>query len=264
MARRQGVYWILTIPHAHFVPYLPPGTVWIRGQLEIGDAGFLHWQVVVAFSPKVALPGVRAVFGDAHAELTRSAAAFEYVWKEATRVFGTQFELGELPFNRARKRDWDQIWADALIGDLQAIPAAVRVQSYRTIRAIGSDFAQPIAMVRTAHVFWGRTGSGKSRDAWQAGGMDSYSKDPRSKFWCGYSGQVHVILDEFRGGIDVSHVLRWLDRYPVSVEIKGSSVPLAATTFWITSNLHPRAWYPDLDPETVAALLRRLNITEYV
>jgi len=69
-----------------------------------------------------------------------------------------------------------------------------------------------------------------------------------------------VVIDEFRGDIDISHLLRWLDRYPVVVEIKGSSTPLVAEKIWITSNLHPTAWYPNLDPLTYAALERRLNI----
>lgn len=94
--------------------------------------------------------------------------------------------------------------------------------------------------------------------------MEAYSKDPRSKWWDGYQGQEHVILDEFRGSIDIAHLLRWLDRYPVRVERKGSSVPLKATTFWITSNLAPRGWYPELDETTMEALLRRLtNILEF-
>lgn len=66
-----------------------------------------------------------------------------------------------------------------------------------------------------------------------------------------------------RVGIDVSHLLRWFDRYPVRVEIKGSSRPLVAKRIWITSNLDPQRWYPELDPDTYAALLRRLYITEF-
>lgn len=76
-------------------------------------------------------------------------------------------------------------------------------------------------------------------------------------------GEPHIIIDEFRGGIDISHMLRWLDRYPVRVELKGSSAPLKATKIWITSNLHPLNWYPDLDHETKQALLRRVEITEF-
>lgn len=112
-------------------------------------------------------------------------------------------------------------------------------------------------------LFWGRTGSGKSRRAWQEAGWDAYPKDPRTKFWDGYRGQEHVVVDEFRGGIDVAHLLRWLDRYPVLVEIKGSSVPLTATKIWFTSNLHPRDWYPALDEDTLNALMRRIKITHF-
>jgi hypothetical protein len=111
-------------------------------------------------------------------------------------------------------------------------------------------------------VFWGLTGTGKSMRAWDEAGLMAYPKDPRTKFWCGYGSQEHVVIDEFRGGIDVSHMLRWLDRYPVIVEIKGASVVLRATHIWITSNIHPKAWYPLLDDATYEALERRLTITE--
>lgn len=90
-----------------------------------------------------------------------------------------------------------------------------------------------------------------------------FSLDPLTKFWCGYNGHQHVVLDEFRGGISISHLLRWLDRYPVLVELKGSSTVLKAQKVWITSNLHPRSWYPELDEATVQALLRRLQIFEF-
>lgn len=65
------------------------------------------------------------------------------------------------------------------------------------------------------------------------------------------------------GGIDVSHILRFCDRYPVRVETKGSSRPLCAEKIWFTSNVDPRNWYPELDPETLVALLRRFNITHF-
>jgi len=58
-------------------------------------------------------------------------------------------------------------------------------------------------------------------------------------------------------------MLRWLDRYPVNVEIKGSSVPLLAENIWITSNIPPSMWYPDLDHETYLALERRLEILQF-
>lgn len=85
---RQAVYWMLTIPQHLFLPWLPPTVAHLQGQLELGEGGFLHWQVVASFRKKVSLAGVRAVFGDAHAEPTRSDAARDYVFKDDTRVEG--------------------------------------------------------------------------------------------------------------------------------------------------------------------------------
>jgi len=149
-------------------------------------------------------------------------------------------------------------------GRIMEIPADVRIRSYSTLRRISADYSRPVPIVRSAIVYFGATGTGKSRRAWEELGMEAYPKDPRTKFWCGYQGQKNVVIDEFRGGIDIGHLLRWLDRYPVNVEIKGSSMPLSAEKFILTSNMHPSLWYADLDPLTVAALLRRLEIVELV
>lgn len=262
--RRQGVWWIGTIPHHSFTPFLPEFVSYIKGQLELAESGFLHWQVVVNLSEKKSLSFFSDTFGSgSHWELSRSRSANEYVWKCDTRVEGTQFELGSEQFNRNKPRDWDAIWDAAVRGDLMAIPASIRVQSYRTIRNISADFAKPLGMERSCFVYWGPTGTGKSRRAWDTAGLDAYPKDPNTKFWCGYRGQEHVIVDEFRGRIDISHLLRWLDRYPVIVEIKNSSVVLSAHSIWFTSNVDPRLWYPDLDPATLNALMRRLDVTHF-
>lgn len=265
--RRQGIFWLLTIP---FVPNpswkesLPLGVAWIRGQEEKGqETGFHHYQVFTAFEKKVSLAGVKKTFGTCHAELSRSEKAQDYVWKEESRVPDSQFELGAKPIRRNSKTDWESVWESAKSGDLVAIPANIRVVSYRTLRAIAADHGTPRPLERTCFVFWGPTRTGKSRRAWAEAGMDAYPKDPNSKFWCGYQDQSNIVIDEFRGSINISHLLRWLDRYPVHVEIKGSSRPLCATTFWITSNIEPWRWYPDVDSATMDALIARLTIIPF-
>lgn len=261
MARRQGLYWLLTIPEGDFEPRLQDGCRYIKGQLEQGEGGYRHYQVLCVLSKKASAVRVRDMFGGrAHCELSRSAAANEYVWKDETRI-GERFEFGQLPHKRNDPKDWDKIWDLARAGNILEIPADVRLQHYRTLRTIAADFALPPAVERTCYVFCGKTGTGKSRRAWSEAGLDAYPKDPRTKFWDGYRNQKHVVIDEFRGAIDISHLLRWLDRYPVLVEIKGSATSLVADTIWITSNLHPRDWFKECDMETVDALLRRLNIT---
>jgi len=122
---------------------------------------------------------------------------------------------------------------------------------------------EPVAIERTVVCYWGDAGTGKSRRAWEEAGLDAYPKCPRSKFWCGYRGSAHVVIDEFRGGIDLGHFLRWLDRYPVIVDTKGGATVLKATHIWITSNLNPNDWFPGICQETLAALRRRMTIIHY-
>lgn len=114
-------------------------------------------------------------------------------------------------------------------------------------------------MVRTVHVFWGATGTGKTRRAWEEAGNLAYPKVPATKFWDGYQGQSNVIIDEFCGQIDITNLLRWCDRYPCIVEIKGSATVLRAERIWITSNLDPSDWYPNATEEQRRALRRRFT-----
>lgn len=264
----KAVHWILTVPQHCFTPYLPPQCNYIIGQLEEGNldsqgtGGFLHWQFVVGFKTQTRLSGVRKVFGPYHAEPTKTAAAETYCQKEDTRVAGTQFSLGSRPIKRGSATDWAIVLGHVKSGRHDLIPPDIYLRYFSNIERIAVKNATPVGIERTCEVYYGSTGTGKSRLAWQEAGLDAYPKDPMSKFWDGYSGQEHVVIDEFRGSIAISHLLRWLDRYPVLVEVKGSSVVFKAKKIWITSNLHPSLWYPDLDPPTLAALLRRLNLRE--
>ena len=100
---QQARYWILTIPVDSWgsPSELPGGIVWLRGQQERGDSGYVHWQLFAAFERKTRLAGVKAVFtNDTHAEPSRSEAAESYVFKENTAIAGTRFELGAKKFNR--------------------------------------------------------------------------------------------------------------------------------------------------------------------
>lgn len=266
--RRQGVYWLLTIPYEDWQPVLDENVAYLRGQLERGnDTGYIHWQVLVVFKRKQSLSGVKRIFGRRiHGELAvANEAAHTYVWKDDTCVDpSTRFELGAQPVQRNSRHDWDAIRSLAQSGQLDAIPSDVYIRCFRNLQAIRQEHLQPVANERFVTVLWGGTGLGKSHRAWEEAGLSAFPKDPRTKYWDGYRDHQHVVIDEFRGGIDIAHVLRWFDKYPVIVEIKGSSTVLMAERIWITSNIHPREWYPGLDGPTLEALLRRLKIIHFV
>lgn len=219
---------------------------------------------MVHFERKQRLRGVKSFFGPtAHCEPARSEAAAAYVHKDDTAVVGTRFELGRKPFNRGIPTDWDTVFESAKSGDFSAIPNDVKIRCYNQLKQIKKDYLVPVPIVRTCMVYWGATGTGKSRRAWEEAGMDAYPKDPCTKFWDGYQEHLHVVIDEFRGAIGISHMLRWLDRYPVIVEQKHGAGVLRAVRVWITSNVDPREWYPEADQSTRDALLRRLDITHF-
>lgn len=263
MPAQQARYFLLTIPCHDFLPYLPVGVSYIKGQLEQGSGGYVHWQILVAFPKKVTCAKVKEIFGQStHVEITRSEAANDYVWKEDSRI-GHQFELGHLAFKRNSPKDWDKILDSAKRGKFDEVPADVLIRCYGNLKKIHVDSLQPSEQEKIVTVFWGRTGTGKSRRAWAEAGLQAYPKDPMSKFWDGYRGQEHVVIDEFRGAISISHILRWFDRYPTIVEVKGSSVVLNCKRIWVTSNISPEEWYPTLDQETKLALRRRLIVVHF-
>jgi len=124
--------WMLTLGHHLFMPYLPPGVAFIRGQLELGEGGYLHWQIFCNLQKPQRLRWMQKTFGlEGHYEHTRSQAAEDYVWKEETRIAGTQFELGKKPLQRNNTKDWEEIRSNAIAGRLMDIPADVYVRSYQ-------------------------------------------------------------------------------------------------------------------------------------
>lgn len=265
---QQGRWWVLTIPKDSFeAPSTPPtGCCYAKGQLEVGAGGFEHWQVVACFIKKVRLRGVKSVFGStAHCELSRSAAANEYVWKDETAVIGTRFEVGECPLKRNDAEDWKKIKASAKSGKIDDVPDDIYIRYYGTLKRIALDHLEAKDVDKTIKVYWGVSGSGKSHRARLEAGKDAYIKDPCTKWWDGYQPTKHkcVIIEEFCGTINISHILRWFDKWSSTAEQKGGGVPFVAEKIWITSNVNPLLWYPDANPEQVQALLRRLDITEF-
>jgi len=232
--------------------------------LERGSTtDYLHWQIIIGFIRPIRLAGIKKIFGAIHAELSRSAAADAYVHKEDTAVEGTRFDLGTKPINRKSAKDWESIRDLAKSGNYDQCPADIYVRCYSNLKRIAVDHLKPVATERIIFCFWGDTGTGKSRRAWTEAGLDAYPKIPSTKFWDGYQGQENVIIDEFCGEVGLSHILRWCDRYPVVIEVKGSAMCFTAKRIWFTSNIDPRDWYPDAKPTQVLALLRRMQITHF-
>lgn len=266
---RQQKYWLCTIPERSWCPPQELGEefAYVAGQLEEAPTtGYRHWQVLICFKKKKSLRQLKELIcNDGHFEPSRSDAARDYVLKEETYVEGTRFRLGEYPNRRNNKADWDKILDIAKKGIIEEIDADVVIRYYTTLKRISIDYGSPVARgPQEVHLYWGPTGSGKSKKVFElVEGKEYYLKAPTTKWWDGYRGQEIVVVDEFRGLIEISHLLKWLDRYPCAVEVKGCQVFLNTKIWYFTSNLSMDEWYKDIDRETVAALRRRFTNIEF-
>lgn len=121
---------------------------------------------------------------------------------------------------------------------------------------------KPVGQKKEVFVYWGPTGTGKSYRAWKEAGLDAYPKIPSKVTWDGYQVEKHkhVIFEEFTGQIGIEYMLRWLDEYPVIVDVKFAGSVLTCKKIWITSNVDPMDWYPTAPQEQKLALMRRMTV----
>jgi len=266
----QARYWIATTASHHGTDVWAPTEqilqhpiTYVKGQLEIGDNGFEHWQFIIYCKNKIRRGGLKELLPSwSHLEITRSDAAEAYVWKEETRVPDTQFEYGRKAGAASDKTDWDEVRRLAEAGEFEQIPSAVLVRLYGNITRLRTDNIIPADREKiSVNVYWGVTGSGKTYRAYDEakrleGGF--FRKSSTTKWWDSYRGEKNILIDEFDGhSIGITHFLQWLDPYPMSVEVKGGTVSFSGTNFWITSNVDPEEWWMDAKPEHRRAFLRR-------
>lgn len=134
----------------------------------------------------------------------------------------------------------------------------------KAVRLLGTPVSRHAPDGIEVKVYWGPTGTGKSRRA-TAEAPDAFriqrpADKNSTKLFEGYNGQLSIIIDDFYGWIPYDLLLRLLDRYPFRAHIHYGSVEILATRFWITSNHSPSEWYRNIG--NTAALQRRLNYVE--
>lgn len=118
---------------------------------------------------------------------------------------------------------------------------------------------------------YGETGTGKSRYAFKDYNPETHyvlrKANGDAVWWDGYTGQETIIIDDFTPkAYKLSYMLNLLDRYAMTIDIKGGSTQLLAKKVIITSNYQPEDLYTgELCKEHRKALLRRFTkIVPYI
>lgn len=261
---QQARYWLLTIPHNNFLPYLPNELIYIKGQLEEGNnTGYKHWQIVAHFKRKTRLAGVKKVFGmGIHAEPTRSEAAEAYVFKQDTKIQGTEFELGQRFTRRNDKEYWKDVKEKAQQNRLEELDGDVYVKYYNTLKRIAKDHMQkPTDLDDVCGIWiWGPPGVGKSRKA-RLDYPNAYFK-MCNKWWDGYQNEESIIIDDLDKNHKVlgHHLKIWSDRYSFIAEAKGGAICIRPKHIVVTSNYKIEEIFED--EALIEALKRRFTIIQ--
>lgn len=232
---------------------------------ETGASGTPHLQGYVEFPTRIRLTRARALLPNAHLENRRGSAiqARDYCMKdgnfEETGEIshphqGARTDIEELKISLNNKRTLKEISQDHFG---QFLRYERSIKSFKFIHSTPRDPNNPPEV----YCFWGKTGVGKTRLVWElAETPENVWVYPGKGWFDGFEDHKIALFDDFRGSsMELHLLLQVLDRYPLKVRIKGSHVNWNPEKIYLTSNLHPQDWYPNVDSESRAALLRRFN-----
>jgi hypothetical protein len=113
----------------------------------------------------------------------------------------------------------------------------------------------------SVEVLWGDAGVGKTRYAYNSSESVFILENSNGNtiWWDNYRGESTLIIDDFYGWIPHNQLLRFLDRYPCRLDVKGTTTFANWTKVYITSNRHPSTWYHKFQWTEDKALQRRIN-----
>lgn len=127
----------------------------------------------------------------------------------------------------------------------------------RGIRELALSVKPPPWRDVEVHVYYGPTGTGKTRKAMSNPSVYKLNTNSNGTLWFdGYEGEEVLILDDFYGWIKYGELLTILDGYPYRCQTKGGSVWARWSKVIITSNKPPADWY---DGVLKDALFRRIK-----
>lgn len=222
---------------------------------EVGENGTPHLQGVIVFKNQCRLSALKKLNNRAHWEICR---AEEQAWNYCSK--------GELIISLDTRKQGART-------DLNAVAKSVKNGS--NIKTIAND--HPVEFIKfhsgieklisyqasprnfKPEVIWiyGDTGSGKTRFVCETE-TDLWISGKNLKWWQGYENQEATLFDDFRGDFCTFHeLLRILDRYPYTVEVKGGSRQLNSKRMYITSCYPPDKVYDTR--EDIQQLLRRID-----
>lgn len=262
-------YWCFTInnPTETEIDSIKRCTDWkyVVFAMEKGESGTPHLQGYVVWASNKRLSGCRRVVGFERAHFEKRAGseqqAIDYCFKDEGTEGWWSFE--EDRRQQGKRSDLDDAIQALKEGGIKRVRdehPKEYIKYWRGFHKLDTPMIE--ARNTKPYVVWlyGPTGIGKTRyvfDHWDQ--KDIFTKD-LDKWWDGYRGQKVVLFDDFRGNIPYATLLRVLDRYQYTVDIKNGSQELNSPFIYITSSKPPHEIYTnDKIQECIGQLYRRID-----
>lgn len=234
---------------------------------EVGDSGTPHLQCYLETKTRRTLSSLKSRLGVRwHCEIARGNLQDNRTYVSKT---GTSTELGE-PMRQGSRSDLARLHEDLKSGTSYMEASDKHFALFLQYRKGISDWISMHSVSRSwksvTTLLVGPTGTGKSWTAF------TNSRDREGGYWIypgkgwfdGYSGEETAIFDDFDGeDMPFRLFLRVLDRYPMTVPVKGGHVKWGPRYIWITSNCYPDEWYPSVKQRDMQALKRRIDFQHH-
>ena len=249
---------------------------------EVGKEGTFHTHIYLCASSAIRFTTIKRRFQEAHVELARGSSQEnrDYItksgkWekdeKHETSIPDSFEEWGEMPIEQQGERtDLEALYGmikDGLsnfeilesnpqfmlrISDIERCRQTVRMEQFRKqFRKLDVSY------------LWGPTGVGKTRTVMEKYHYDGVFRITDYKHpFDNYDSEEFIVFDEYRGQLNISQLLNFLDGYPLELPARYANKIACYTQVYIISNIDLLEQYREIQrtqPETWAALLRRIN-----
>lgn len=230
---------------------------------EIGMNGTAHLQGYVHLKDRMGFKQLKKLFPSMHIEKANGNSEENKIYCSKELNF---FEMGTCPKTGgdASKDSWKAILEASEKGNWDYIKENhPRVWVTMSEKLISKRIPDTIVMDTIENEWWyGNTGTGKSRLAWEKYGTICYQK-MLNKWWDGYDCQPIVIIEEWspKNEVTASALKIWADRYPFTAQIKGGVLQkIRPKKLIVISNYPLRDCFPDSrDAEPIARRFREIG-----
>lgn len=223
---------------------------------EVGENNTPHLQGYITFKKATRLSALKKFNNRIHWEISKGDDLDNYLYTLKENIF---IKIDNT--NQGHRTDLDKLFKDIKDGKKKREIAEEHPSAYLRYH---SGIDKMISLNQKKRDFkpyvewiWGPSGEGKTRyvvekekELWLSG--------KNLRWWQGYENQEATLFDDFRKDFCTFHeLLRIIDRYPYTVEIKGGSSELNSKRMYITSCFHPEDVYNTR--EDIKQLLRRID-----